>query len=66
MYSLKKFWKLELTSNYNSKVIIELFDITEEYRERLLKAEKFISTMNPNDLVESYEPEEAIGEIELN
>jgi hypothetical protein len=49
MLSLRKFCKGELSSNYNSKAILDLFDISDNHKLRLENANKFIKTLTPNN-----------------
>ena len=39
MYPLRKFWNLSLVSNYNNRSVIDLFEVSEEMRMRMEKAD---------------------------
>ena len=51
---MKKFWKLELNTNYNSRAITKLFEVPKSYEKRLLNADKFTKCYDPNSVIYEY------------
>lgn len=47
LYPLRKFWSLKMNSNYNSRAVLNLFEISSQMRERLNKAENVIKGGTP-------------------
>ena len=42
LYPLRKFWNLKMVSNFNSRAVINLFEISPEMKDRLLNAERVL------------------------
>ena len=42
LYPLRKFWNLKMVSNFNSRAVINLFEISPEMKERILNAERVL------------------------